>query len=109
MTFAAFLIAATLLAITLGPGIASVVARTAAGGCTEGLASCLGTGLGGCVHVVAAALGLSFVIAESALGFNLLKYPGAAYLIYPGIQMLRRNELKLAATPAKSRGPRQAC
>ena len=108
MTFAAFLLAAVLLAITPGPGIAYVVARTAAGGRTEGLASCLGTGLGGSVHVVAAALGLSFIIAESALAFNLLKYLGAAYLVYLGIHMLLRKEHELPAMVPKSQGPRRA-
>ena len=66
MTFLAFLAAAIVLAITPGPGIAYVVARTAAGGRSEGLASCFGTGLGGLLHVVAAALGLSLLLAESA-------------------------------------------
>ena len=108
MTFAAFLLAAVLLAITPGPGIAYVVARTAAGGRTEGLASCLGTGLGGSVHVVAAALGLSFIIAESALAFNLLKYLGAAYLVYLGIHMLLRKEHELPAMTPRSQGPRRA-
>src|SRR5438477_512137 len=51
----AFFIAALVLAVTPGPGIAYVVARTAAGGRAEGLASCIGTGLGGMLHVCAAA------------------------------------------------------
>jgi threonine/homoserine/homoserine lactone efflux protein len=55
MSFIAFLVAATILAITPGPGIAYVVARTVAGGRSEGLASCIGTGLGGMLHVLAAA------------------------------------------------------
>jgi threonine/homoserine/homoserine lactone efflux protein len=55
MSFIAFLVAATILAITPGPGIAYVVARTVAGGRSEGLASCMGTGLGGMLHVLAAA------------------------------------------------------
>jgi arginine exporter protein ArgO len=52
------------------------------------LASCFGTGLGGLLHVLAAALGLSLIIAQSAVAFNLLKYIGAAYLVYLGIRML---------------------
>lgn len=76
MSLLAFLLAAALLAITPGPGIAYVVARTVAGGRAEGLASCLGTALGGLVHVLAAALGLSVLIVESALAFSLLKYAG---------------------------------
>ena len=78
MSFAAFVIAAIILAITPGPGIAYVVARTAAGGRAEGLASCFGTGIGGMLHVLAAALGLSLIVAQSAVAFNLVKYLGAA-------------------------------
>ena len=63
MSLFAFLVAAILLAVTPGPGIAYVVARTAAGGRSEGLASCLGTCLGGLLHVLAAAFGLSVLIA----------------------------------------------
>lgn len=92
MSIIPFLIAAVVLAITPGPGIAYVVARTVAGGRAEGLASCVGTGLGGMFHVLAAALGLSLILAKSALAFNLLKYIGAAYLVYLGIRMLLRKE-----------------
>ena len=103
MSLIAFAIAAVVLAITPGPGIAYVVARTVAGGRSEGLASCFGTGVGGMFHVLAAALGLSLVIAQSALAFNLVKYVGAAYLVYLGIRMLMRKEsgLSVAATPAQ--------
>lgn len=86
--FLTFLIAAVVLAITPGPGIAYVVARTVAGGRSEGIASCVGTGIGGMVHVLAAAFGLSALLAQSALAFSLVKYLGAAYLIYMGIRML---------------------
>ena len=85
---AAFFFAALVLAITPGPGIAYVVARTAAGGRAEGLASCAGTGLGGMLHVGAAALGLSLVLAQSAAAFSVVKYVGAAYLVYLGIRLL---------------------
>lgn len=96
MSFIAFLIAAIVLAITPGPGIAYVVARTVAGGRSEGLASCLGTGLGGMLHVLAAALGLSLIVAQSAIAFNVVKYVGAAYLIYLGIRLLMRKDDALA-------------
>ena len=59
MSLVAFLIAALVLAVTPGPSITYVVARTVAGGRSEGLASCIGTGIGGLLHVLAAALGLS--------------------------------------------------
>jgi len=61
----AFFIAALILAVTPGPGLAYVVARTASGGPTEVLAPCVGTGLGGMLHVGAAALGLSLLLAQS--------------------------------------------
>ena len=79
MSFLAFLVAALALAITPGPGIAYVVARTAAGGRTEGLASCFGTAVGGMFHVLAAATGLSLPVARSAVAFTSVKYVGAVH------------------------------
>ncbi|TIC79599.1 LysE family translocator [Crenobacter intestini] len=83
-----FFVAAFLLAIIPGPGIAYVVARTASGGKAEGVASTLGTAVGGLVHVLAGALGLSLLIAQSAAAFAVVKYLGAAYLIYLGVRTL---------------------
>ena len=111
MSLLAFTVAAIILAITPGPGIAYVVARTVAGGRSEGLASCLGTGVGGMLHVLAAALGLSLIVAQSALAFNLVKYVGAAYLIYLGIRLLLRKDDALAIdakTQVASQGARRA-
>ncbi|RWA50613.1 RhtB family transporter [Cupriavidus sp. UYMSc13B] len=108
MSFVPFLIAAIVLAITPGPAIAYVVARTVAGGRSEGLASCFGTALGGLLHVLAAALGLSLVLAQSALAFNLLKYLGAAYLVYLGIRMLMRRQAPVTLETMPSKGARRA-
>jgi threonine/homoserine/homoserine lactone efflux protein len=108
MSFLAFTVAAVVLAITPGPGIAYVVARTVAGGRSEGLASCLGTAIGGMLHVLAAALGLSLVVAQSAVAFNVVKYLGAAYLIYLGIRLLMRKDQPTAVEPAPSQGVRRA-
>ena len=108
MSFVAFAIAAVVLAITPGPGIAYVVARTAAGGRAEGLASCFGTGFGGMLHVLAAALGLSLIVAQSAVAFNLVKYLGAAYLVYLGIRLLLRKDQALTVVPVTSQGVRRA-
>ena len=108
MSLFAFLVAAILLAVTPGPGIAYVVARTAAGGRSEGLASCLGTCLGGLLHVLAAAFGLSVLIAQSALAFNLLKYLGAAYLVYLGIRLWLRREPAAAVETVTPQGARRA-
>jgi threonine/homoserine/homoserine lactone efflux protein len=108
MSLIPFLLAASLLAVTPGPGIAYVVARTVSGGRIEGLASCLGTSLGGLIHVLASSLGLSLIVAESAMVFNLLKYIGAAYLVFLGIRMLRTNEKQVEIKPLTSHGSRRA-
>ncbi|MGC3987148.1 MAG: LysE family translocator [Pseudorhodoferax sp.] len=108
MSLVAFFIAATLLAVTPGPGIAYVVARTVAGGRVEGLASCLGTAIGGSVHVVAAAAGLSLLVAESATAFAIVKYLGAAYLAWLGLRLLLRRDAAAPAAPHTAQGARRA-
>ena len=108
MSLVAFLIAALLLAVTPGPSITYVVARTVAGGRSEGLASCIGTGIGGLLHVLAAALGLSLLVAESALAFGLLKYLGAAYLVYLGVRLLLRRDAAFVLPGVKAQGAARA-
>ena len=108
MAFMTFLLAAVVLAITPGPGLAYVVARTAAGGRSEGLASCIGTGLGGLLHVAAAAVGLSLLVAQSATAFSLVKYLGAAYLVYLGWRLLRQGPPALASNAVAAQGARRA-
>lgn len=107
VSFLAFLVAAVVLAITPGPGIAYVVARTVAGGRSEGLASCIGTGIGGLLHVLTSAIGLSLLVAQSAVAFNAVKYLGAAYLVYLGIRMLMRKEQAFTVEAVTSRGARR--
>ncbi len=108
MSFLAFLFAAVILAITPGPGIAYVVARTVSGGRSEGLASCIGTGIGGLLHVLAAAIGLSILVAQSAVAFNVVKVIGVAYLIYLGIRLLMRKEDAVPVEAVASQGARRA-
>jgi len=83
-----FLAAALVIAVTPGPGIFYVAARTLSGGRAEGLASILGTALGGMVHVIAGAAGVSALVMASAEAFTLLKLAGAAYLVFLGAQTL---------------------
>src|ERR1700681_2101533 len=83
-----FLTAAVLLAIAPGPGMLYVLARSLAGGKREGVLSAFGTFLGGMVHVLAAALGISIILAKSAVAFATVKYVGAAYLCFLGVQMI---------------------
>jgi threonine/homoserine/homoserine lactone efflux protein len=86
--FVLFLTAALLLAIAPGPGMLYVLARSLAGGKHEGILSALGTFLGGMVHVLAAALGVSLILARSAMAFSIVKYAGAAYLCILGVRMI---------------------
>jgi len=102
--FLLFLAAALVLAITPGPGIFYVLARTLAGGRREGIESSLGTFFGGLFHVFAAALGVSAILAASAVAFHTVKYAGAAYLVWLGIRMIRTRNAEMptqAATPAQ--------
>jgi threonine/homoserine/homoserine lactone efflux protein len=87
--FTLYFAAALVLAITPGPGIFYVAARTLAGGWAEGVASSLGTGLGGMVHVLAGSLGVSAIVLASAELFTALKLVGAAYLIWLGIRTVQ--------------------
>jgi threonine/homoserine/homoserine lactone efflux protein len=93
--FLLFFVAALLLAVTPGPGIFYVLARTLAGGRSEGFQSSIGTFFGGLFHVFAAALGISAILAASALAFRTVKYAGAAYLIFLGIKMIRSRNVPL--------------
>ena len=83
--FALFLTAAVLLAIAPGPGMLYVLARSLAGGRREGVLSALGTFLGGMVHVFAAALGVSIILAKSALAFATVKYVGRGLPVFSGL------------------------
>ncbi|MCZ8147427.1 MAG: LysE family translocator [Roseomonas sp.] len=86
---ALYIAAAFLLAVTPGPGIFYVAARTLAGGRAEGVASSFGTGLGGMVHVAAGSLGVSAIVLASAELFTALKLIGAAYLVWIGIRTIQ--------------------
>ena len=99
-SFGLFLAAALVLAITPGPGIFYVLTRTLAGGRRDGILSAGGTLLGSMVHVFAAALGVSAILAASALAFAVVKYAGAAYLVYLGIRMIRSRALSLDLSKA---------
>src|SRR5258708_38978788 len=86
--FLLFLTAALLLAVAPGPGMLYVLARSLAGGKREGVLSAFGTFLGGMVHVFAAALGISIILAKSAVAFATVKYVGAAYLCFLVVRMI---------------------
>jgi threonine/homoserine/homoserine lactone efflux protein len=108
-----FLTAAVLLAVAPGPGMLYVLARSLAGGKREGVLSALGTFLGGMVHVLAAALGISVILARSALAFSIVKYAGAVYLCVLGVRMILEaqksdavsSDSPVVATAAAGRNP----
>ena len=77
-----------------------MLARSLAGGRREGVNSSLGTFVGGLFHVLAAALGLSAILAASALAFHTVKYAGAAYLVWMGMRMIRSRNAEMPATSA---------
>src|SRR6516164_7413400 len=86
--FFLFLTAAVLLAIAPGPGMLYVLARSLANSKRKGVLSTLGTFLGGMVHVFAATIRVSIILARSALAFAAVKYVGAAYLCFLGVRMI---------------------
>jgi threonine/homoserine/homoserine lactone efflux protein len=107
--FFLFLTAAVLLAIAPGPGMLYVLARSLAGGRREGMLSALGTFLGGTVHVFAAALGISIVLAKSAAAFATVKYVGAAYLCFLGVRMIldaQKNRTEQEGIPSLGKASR---
>jgi threonine/homoserine/homoserine lactone efflux protein len=87
--FAAFAVASLALLIVPGPSVLYIVTRSVDQGKAAGLISVLGIHTGSIVHVAAAALGLSAILASSALAFGIVKYAGAAYLIWLGIKAIR--------------------
>ena len=102
MSLSPFVAAALVLALTPGPGILYVMARTLSGGKADGLAATLGTATGGLIHVLVAAVGLSALLAASARAFLVVKYVGAAYLIFLGVRSLlsaRRQAGSMALSP----------
>jgi len=110
---ALYVAAALVLAVTPGPGIFYVAARTLAGGRAEGVASSFGTGLGGMAHVLAGSLGVSALVLASADLFTALKLIGAAYLLWLGLRTLQSagREASLAldgGSAAPPIGPRRA-
>jgi threonine/homoserine/homoserine lactone efflux protein len=87
-TIALFLLAAVALAIVPGPAVAYIVTQSIDQGRRAGLVSALGVASGGLVHVAAATVGLSALIASSATAFTVVKLVGAAYLIAVGVRRI---------------------
>jgi threonine/homoserine/homoserine lactone efflux protein len=83
-----FVMAALALLLVPGPAVVYVVARSVSGGRLTGLVSVLGIELGTLTHVVFAAAGLSAIVASSVVAFSVVKWLGAAYLVYLGLRQI---------------------
>jgi threonine/homoserine/homoserine lactone efflux protein len=99
-----FVVAGLLLNLTPGPDMAYIASRSAAGGFRDGAAAVFGITAGCVVHTLAAALGLSALLAASATAFELVKWCGALYLLYAGIRLLR-SPAAVGASPVRSARP----
>jgi threonine/homoserine/homoserine lactone efflux protein len=88
-TFVIFAAASAAFLAVPGPSVIYIVSRSLAEGRGAGIVSALGIQAGGLVHVIAATIGVSALLASSATAFSIVKYAGAAYLIYLGIRRLR--------------------
>lgn len=86
---ALFVLSGLLLNITPGPDTLYIVGRSAAQGARAGAVAALGIGTGCCIHILAAAIGLSALLLASATAFTVVKLFGAAYLVYIGVALLR--------------------
>lgn len=104
-----FAMAALVVVIIPGPNHLYIATRAIAEGRRAGVASSLGVETGTLVHVAAAAIGLSYVIAQSAVAFAVIRYAGAAYLIFLGVRtLLRRDAESAEVQPVRPGGVRRA-
>jgi threonine/homoserine/homoserine lactone efflux protein len=103
-----YIVAALLLLLTPGPAVLYIVARSVERGRRAGLVSMLGVHAGTLVHIVAATAGLSALLAASAAAFSVVKYLGAAYLVYLGVQRLARRSVAVTAPGTRARSLRRA-
>src|SRR6266581_2430467 len=87
-----FVSVTTVLVFMPGPNTLYIIARSIQQGRLAGFVSSLGVQIGTMIHIAAAALGLSALLVSSALAFNVVKYTGAAYLIFLGIRTLLTKE-----------------
>jgi len=104
MNIIGFLVASVLLTLMPGPDIIFVITQSISQGKKAGILTALGLSTGIIVHTTAASLGISLILYESATAFNILKYLGAAYLIFLGIQAIferNKNNFKLGNAPSK--------
>lgn len=100
-----FVAAAIFLILTPGQDTIYIAGRSIAGGFRIGIVSAFGVATGAMIHVLAATLGLSAILAASAAAFAVVKWAGAAYLVFLGVQLLRSRDALLSDEGAFRRHP----
>ncbi|MFY0652937.1 MAG: LysE family translocator [Cyclobacteriaceae bacterium] len=107
VNFGAFIIAGVLLNLTPGTDTVFILGKSLSNGRTDGIKAALGIGAGSLVHTLFATLGLSVILAESALAFNIVKYLGAAYLVFLGLKAVLSSGKKGYSLSSNSRHPKK--
>ncbi len=100
-----FVLSALLLNVTPGPDTLYIVGRSSSQGWRAGAVAALGIGTGALVHICAAALGLSALLAASASAFTVVKIIGAGYLVYVGVSLIRAKSSSQSPAIAPSNRP----
>ena len=103
-----FVLSVVALSATPGPDTAFIVGRSVSAGRTAGVVSALGISAGCCVHLSATVLGLTAILAASAQAFTVIKWVGAAYLIYLGTRMLFARQSTRASGKPDTANPASA-
>ncbi|WP_300161581.1 LysE family translocator [Solidesulfovibrio sp.] len=103
-----FVVSGILFNLAPGPDVLYVMRRSASHGARGGMVAALGIGTGCFVHILAAAVGLSAVLAASATAFTVVKFAGAAYLVYSGLAMIAPRGRKSGDAPAAAPAPASA-
>jgi len=100
-----FVLSGLMLNVTPGPDTLYIVGRSSGLGWTAGAVAALGIGAGALVHILAASLGLSAILAASATAFRLVKFVGAVYLVYVGWSLVRASTLRTDAASTARPAP----
>src|SRR5204863_947749 len=106
-SIAVFVAASLALLVVPGPAVLYIVGRSLRHGRAAGFLSVLGICTGTLLHVVAAALGLTALLRASPIAFSAIRYAGAAYLVWLGVQALRSGERSIATEPVPHDGALQ--
>ena len=101
-TFLAFVLAGLALNIVPGADMTFIIASAARGGRRDGIIAALGIGGGTLIHILAAVVGLSALLAASQTAFTIIKWVGAAYLVYIAVSLLRGGKSAMETPQRKS-------